>query len=84
MDMSSLKRPVYPMPVDVEKALLEFGLMQQYEARPPYQRNDYISWITRAKREETRQKRLDQMLGELESDERYMGMKYNAKKSVEL
>ncbi|HSG43712.1 MAG TPA: YdeI/OmpD-associated family protein [Anaerolineales bacterium] len=26
-----------------------------YNARPPYQRNDYIGWITRAKREETKQ-----------------------------
>jgi hypothetical protein len=33
---------------------------------PDYQRNDYLSWITRAKREETQQKRLEQMLDELE------------------
>jgi len=30
-----------------------------------YQQNDYIGWINSAKRNETKQKRLDQMLHEL-------------------
>jgi len=76
-DMSSLKRPIYPMPEDVARALRESGLTPQYEARPPYQRNDYIGWITRAKREETRRKRLNQMLEELRAGDSYMGMAYN-------
>ncbi|MEA4898630.1 MAG: YdeI/OmpD-associated family protein [Christensenellaceae bacterium] len=50
-----------------------------YDARPLYQRNGYIGWITRAKREETRQKRLSQMLDELQAGNAYMGMGYNAK-----
>jgi len=45
-----------------------------YDVRPSYQRNDYIGWITRAKRPETRQKRLDQMLDELEKGDVYMKM----------
>ncbi len=36
------------------------------ERRPDYQQNDYLRWVTNAKRPETRQKRLDQMLDELE------------------
>ena len=45
-----------------------------YEARPFYQRNDYLAWIARAKREETRERRLAQMLDELEQGGVYMKM----------
>jgi len=48
--------------------------MERYYERPPYQQNDYIGWITRAKREETKQKRLNQMLDELEKGDVYMKM----------
>ncbi len=53
--------------------------MDTYYERPPYQRNDYNSWITRAKREETRLKRLYQMIDELIDGRLYIKMKYNAK-----
>ncbi len=43
-----------------------------FHARPAYQQNDYIGWIIRAKGEDTREKRLAQMLQELEGGERYM------------
>ena len=39
--------------------------MDAYRARPPYQQNDYIGWISRAKKDETKQKRLAQMLENL-------------------
>ena len=68
------------MPEFIFEALHECGLMNAYRARPAYQQNDYIGWITRAKREETLQKRLRQMLDELESGDRYMKMPYRAKK----
>jgi len=79
MDSSKLKRPVFPMPEDVRIALTENILFGAYEKRPPYQQNDYIGWITRAKRNETRLKRLNQMLEELKSGDKYMGMDYKAK-----
>ena len=79
-DFSRLKRLRYPMPAFIRKALIERKLMEDYKARPPYQKNDYIGWITRAKREETRQKRLNQMLDELESGNLYMNMEYRVKK----
>ena len=75
-DLSRLSRPRYPMPDFVRQALVDTGLMGAYENRPPYQQNDYIGWITRAKRTETRQKRLAQMLFELESGDLYMKMDY--------
>jgi len=71
---SRLKRPLRPMPAFVRQALLSRGLMRAYRGRPAYQRNDYLSWIQRAKRAETRQKRLSQMLDELKRGDRYMNM----------
>ncbi len=50
--------------------------MEEYEQRPPYQQNDYIGWIERAKREETKDKRLSQMLEELETGGVYMKMSH--------
>lgn len=72
-------RPRYPMPDFFRQALTGRGLMDAYLARPPYQRNDYIGWITRAKRLETRQKRLNQMFDELEGGGVYMKMKWHPK-----
>jgi uncharacterized protein YdeI (YjbR/CyaY-like superfamily) len=78
-DFSSLKRPRHPMPDFIDEALMSHHLYGKYEARPAYQQNDYISWISRAKREETRQKRLKQMLDELKKGDKYMNMAYNGK-----
>jgi uncharacterized protein YdeI (YjbR/CyaY-like superfamily) len=74
--MSNLKRPQYPMPNDIALALIDARLIEAYRARPDYQQNDYIAWITRAKRDETRQKRLQQMLQELKRGHLYMKMAY--------
>jgi len=71
-------RPRYPMPDFIRDALNERGLIQAYQARPPYQRNDYIGWIARAKRQATKDKRLAQMLDELADGDRYMNMAYRA------
>ena len=68
------------MPDFVRAALDDHVLMDAFEKRPPYQRNDYLGWISRAKRPETRGKRLEQMLDELASGDRYMNMAYRAKK----
>ncbi len=78
--MTPLKRQRYPMPDYIREALEIRGLMDAYHARPPYQQNDYIGWITRAKREETQQKRLNQMLDELEKGDVYMKMAWNTER----
>lgn len=62
------------MPDAVEQALAEHGLLDAYKARPPYQRNDYLGWINRARRAETKERRLQQMLAELERGDVYMKM----------
>lgn len=69
-----LQRPLQPMPAFVRAALTKRKLRAAYRARPDYQQNDYLSWITRAKREVTQTKRLAQMLDELERGDRYMNM----------
>ena len=78
-DFSRLTRPIYPMPSFVKDELVRLGLMEAYQDRPAYQQNDYIGWITRAKLEKTRQKRLKIMLDELASGKGYMGLKYTVK-----
>lgn len=74
------RRARYPMPDYIEQELEGRGLMDAYRARPPYQRNDYVGWITSAKQAATRQKRLDQMLEELEQGDLYMKMAYSPRK----
>jgi uncharacterized protein YdeI (YjbR/CyaY-like superfamily) len=77
--MAALQRQIHPMPDFVQQALVEADLMELYLCRPPYQRNDYIGWITRAKQSATSLKRLNQMLGELAAGNLYMGMDYHRK-----
>ncbi len=78
VDFSKLKRPRYPMPDFVRQTLNERGLMEAYHRRPAYQQNDYIGWINRAKRQETKEKRLHQMLEELDRGGVYMKMNHPA------
>ncbi|MDR7221096.1 YdeI/OmpD-associated family protein [Aminobacter aminovorans] len=65
------------MPDWIRSELVSRGLVDAYEARPDYQRNDYLGWIGRAKLETTRRKRLDQMLDELERGGVYMRMAWH-------
>jgi uncharacterized protein YdeI (YjbR/CyaY-like superfamily) len=64
------------MPEYIREALTERGLMDAFHVRPDYQQNDYIGWITRAKRDATKEKRLAQMLDELEGGKLYMNMSW--------
>lgn len=77
-DYSKLERPIHPMPDFVRQALEARNLMSDYSARPAYQQNDYIGWINRAKRPATKEKRLQQMLDELEEGGVYMKMAHPA------
>lgn len=72
-------RPRLAMPDFIHDALIKRRLMDAYLARPPYQRDDYIGWITRARLTATRQKRLKQMLAELKKGNVYMKMDWKAK-----
>jgi hypothetical protein len=72
-------RPRHAMPDFIQDALQKHGLIDAYLARPPYQRNDYIGWITRARLTPTRKKRLNQMLAELKKGGVYMNMTWEPK-----
>ncbi len=76
---SRLTRPRHRMPEFIGSALTEARLMEAYRNRPPYQQNDYVGWITRAKLQATRERRLCQMLDELRQGDRYMKMVYRPK-----
>ncbi len=71
---SQLKRDTNRMPKKIRELLVKHGLLELYKARPAYQRNDYLGWIAQAKLEETKQKRVNQMLEELRKGDRYMKM----------
>ena len=68
------------MPEDVLELLNAEGVWQDYQARPAYQQNDYLGWISRAARPETRNKRIQQMLEELRVGGVYMKMDHPASK----
>ena len=72
--MSGPRRPRQPMPDDVGAALRDGGVLDAYRERPAYQRNDYLGWIGRAQQDETREKRVRQMVDELREGGVYMGM----------
>jgi uncharacterized protein YdeI (YjbR/CyaY-like superfamily) len=73
----TLSRPLNPMPDDVARALDQAGLRDAYDGRPAFQRNDYLGWIGRARKDETRHRRLAQMLDELRRGDVYMKMKWS-------
>jgi len=82
-ETTRMARARHPMPAFIAEELLRHGLMEAYQQRPPYQQNDYIGWITRAKQPGTRQKRLSQMLDELQRGDAYMKMAYHPRDAAE-
>lgn len=77
MAKTTLKRAIQKMPSDIRKLLTAQGLTKAYSQRPPYQRNDYLSWIGRAKLPATRTRRIRQMLNELSEGNVYMKMAWS-------
>lgn len=81
-DKSNLERDIHVIPEFVAEALRREALVDAYHERPAYQQNDYIGWINSAKRNETKQKRLDQMLDELRRGGVYMKMNHPPSKKT--
>lgn len=67
-----------PMPGNVHAALEKRKLMDAYLARPEYQRVEYLKWIALAAGPSAKQKRLDQMLDELEKGNVFKGEPWTA------
>ncbi len=66
--------PLNAIPDFVARALWDHELLDAFISRPLHQRNDYLSWINRAKRDETKQRRQAQILDDLKAGDRYMKM----------
>jgi hypothetical protein len=62
-----------PMPGNVRVALEKRNLMDAYLARPEYQKSEYLKWIALANGPAAKQKRLDQMLDELDKGGHFKG-----------
>jgi hypothetical protein len=62
-----------PMPGNVRTALEKRNLMEAYLARPEYQKAEYLKWIALAAGPAAKQKRLDQMLEELDKGNLFKG-----------
>ena len=62
-----------PMPGNVKSALAKRELMDKFRARPDYQQNDYLKWIALAVGPAAKDKRLQQMLDELEKGDAFKG-----------
>lgn len=74
---TTLTRKINRLPAALKRRMEEESVLELYRQRPPYQRNDYLGWIARAKQEATKQKRTDQMIAELKKGNVYMNMKWN-------
>lgn len=64
----------------MRETLVQKKVMDAYRARPPYQKNDYVWWVSSAKQQKTKEKRLNQMVQELKKGDVYMKMKWRQKK----
>lgn len=71
------------MPKFVSRALEKRGLMDAFNKRPPYQRNDYIGWIKNGADKKDQEIRLSQMLDELERGGIYRGRAWRSAKKGE-
>lgn len=73
-----LVRPREEMPPEIAAALAQEALTELYDRRPAYQRNDYLRWIRQAKRKDTKERRLAQMIDELRRGNVFMRMPWSS------
>ncbi|HVM70191.1 MAG TPA: YdeI/OmpD-associated family protein, partial [Anaerolineales bacterium] len=68
-------RPALPVPDWLQEGLMASPpAWENFSKLPPSHKRNYILWISDAKREETRQKRIREAIGRLEKNER-LGLK---------
>lgn len=56
------KERKYAVPPDIEKALKDRGVLQQYLSQPDYLKREQVNFIAVAKKEETKQNRLNKLI----------------------
>ena len=63
---AQIKSKARPVPLAVKKTLAENAIAKAvFEKMPPSHRNEYVKWISKARQEETKQRRLDQLIPKL-------------------
>jgi bacteriocin resistance YdeI/OmpD-like protein len=72
-----------PMPGNVKAALAKRKLTDAFAARPDYQRNEYLKWIALAAGPAAKDKRLQQMLDEVENGGLFKGEPWTPPAPVE-
>jgi uncharacterized protein YdeI (YjbR/CyaY-like superfamily) len=65
MNQSLSSGVVHELPQDIEEYILSSQLEETWEKLTPLARNEWICWISSAKKEETREKRKDWMCSDL-------------------
>jgi uncharacterized protein YdeI (YjbR/CyaY-like superfamily) len=75
-DKNLAQKSQHAMPGFVRKALDKRKLLDAYRARPAYQQNAYLGWIADAKLQAAMDKRVDQMLDELDKGNLFKGEPY--------
>jgi uncharacterized protein YdeI (YjbR/CyaY-like superfamily) len=69
------KRPELPLPDWLKEGLMTSPqAWENFSKLPPSHRRNYILWVSDARREETRQRRIQEAIGRLEKNER-LGLK---------
>jgi len=66
--------PIEQYPKFVHEALQQNGLYSKFTVRPSYQQVNYLRWINSAQKSATKIERLNQMLCELKSGDKYMSL----------
>lgn len=70
------KKPELEMPEDFTAALREVsGALKAFEAMPPSHRREYIEWITEARRDDTRRRRISKAVDQI-SGSKSLNWKY--------
>lgn len=64
---------VPPMPGNVRGALAKKKLLDAFQARPDYQRRDYLKGIEHAFGTPAKQKLIDQLVADLEHGKQFLG-----------
>lgn len=68
--------PELIIPQDIQDILISSHLLEQFQKRPPYQQRGYIKRIVEAKKDTTKEKRINQMITELPHQKLYLGKQY--------
>lgn len=62
---------VHEVPMDMEKALkTDAGILEKWNTLTAIQRNEWICWVTKVKKTETRAEHIQRMLEELKEGKR--------------